>query len=292
MPTIIERSGRFMARVRVQGFRPVSKTFHRKPDAIAWGRTVEADMQAGRWKDDAEDVPTVRDALKTYRQQVVSKLKGADTYAYWLDELLSAPFAHKPVDTVTAADVSAWRDKLALSVKPGTVCRKLGLLSGFFTWAEKDCGWLSSNPVRSIRKPSANDARDRTVTPEELAYIQQAAASSRAKWLGDVLTILQTSAMRRGELWGLKVGAVDFEASTAHLSDTKNGSARDVPLCPTALAALRRLQDAAEHRRGDTLVPVASAHAVSLAFRRTLERYASGEVILKRAEEAVRIVST
>ena len=49
MSTVVKRGDRFLARVRKQGFKPVSQTFIKKADAQTWGRRVEADMQAGRW---------------------------------------------------------------------------------------------------------------------------------------------------------------------------------------------------------------------------------------------------
>lgn len=221
----------------------------------------------------AAQAPTMAAALKTYRGDAVKALKGADTYAYWLDELEASDMARKPVNEVTAFDVSAWRDaQQSGGLAAGTVVRKLGLLGGFFTWCLKERGWITTNPMRSVRKPRVNDARDRVLTGEERAYLLAAARTSRAHWLPDALVVLLQSAMRRSELWGLSVSAVDFDGATAHLSDTKNGTARDVPLCPDALAALGRLADAAKHRKSDALIPVGDPHAVSLAFRRTVAR--------------------
>lgn len=274
MATIIERNGRFLARVRRQGFTPVSQTFHRRSDAAAWGRQVEADMEGGRWREDTSSgpAPTLRQAITTYKAGVGSALKGAETYAYWLNELALTVMAAKPIDRVTPADVSSWRDQMALKLKPSTVVRKLGMLSGLFTWAQKDCGWITTNPVHQVRKPRVSDGRDRTVSIEEMSFLRRAAFSSRSSWLPDALVVLQTSAMRRGELWALRTDDVDFEASTAHLVETKNGSSRDVPLCPRALVALRVLHDQATGAGRGTLLPVASAHAITVAFRRTLAR--------------------
>ncbi len=80
MATIIERNGRFLARVRRKGFSPVSQTFHRRSDAAAWSRQVEADMEGGRWFADIspEAVPSLRQAIATYQQGAGSTLKGAE----------------------------------------------------------------------------------------------------------------------------------------------------------------------------------------------------------------------
>lgn len=272
MASIIERGGRFFVRVRRNGHPTAAKTFTTRKDAAAWGKRVEVAMESGRWKAELAPSPTLAEAISDYRASVVAKLKGSATYGYWLDELAASSLGAMPVNAIASAHLSRWRDAQAVRLAPGTVNRKLGLLSGLLTWCVKDRGWLPSNPLHSVRKPRVSDARDRIVAPDELQLIQNAANTSRAAWLADALAVLLTSAMRRGELWGLRPSDVDFDNATAHLADTKNGSARDVPLCPVALAALRRLADQAEKRGDSALIPVASAHAVSLAFRRTLDR--------------------
>lgn len=282
MPTIIERGGRFLARVRKDGFKPVSRTFDRKRDALAWGRTVEADMQAGRWADERALAPTVREALKDYRSQVADRLKGAEFYAFTWDKLIQEPWTAKRMNEVTAVDVSGWRTAMtAAGLAAGTVVRRLGLLSGFFTWA-MDRGWVQASPVKGVRRPRVNDARDRVLTDEERRWLLAGAAAGRQVWLSDALVVLLHSAMRRGELWGLTVGDVDLSKGVARLSSerTKTGKAREVPLDGPAREALGRLAEraagqaeaAALPTEGARLIPVSDAPAVSLAFRRALAR--------------------
>lgn len=288
MAVIVERGGRFLVRVRKEGFKAVAKTFPRRSDAAAWGKRVEADMAAGRWKTADESIPTLDDALGQYRAAVVSGMKGAETYAYALDDVAAQAFSLKPVNEVTAADVAGWRDDMAArGLVPGTVVRRLGLLSGFFSWAWKERGWLAGNPMEGVRKPKVNDARDRVLTAEEQRLLLVSASSGRNPWLADALVILLQTAMRRSELWSLTTGMVDHESRVARLSTSKNGEARDVPLSTTALQALRRLSDQAqaagararERQQADApspgaerLLPVADAPALSLAFRRAVAR--------------------
>ena len=273
MASITERNGRFMARIRRDGFKLVSKTFTRKQDAAAWSRRVEADMESGRRKDVDDAVPTLAEAIRLYRAGAASKLKGSETYAYWFDGLEASTLAAKRVNDITPLDLSLWRDaQESTGLKPGTVVRKLGLLSGLLTWCHKERGWLSVNPMRSVSKPRVSDERSRVLSDDEQRYLLAAAGAGRSVWLADVLVVLLRSAMRRSEIWGMKVADVDFALSIARLADTKNGTARDVPLCAQAAAALRRLVAGAEKRGDSALVPVSDPHAVSLAFRRALAR--------------------
>ena len=153
-------------------------------------------MEAGRWVDEARRVPTLKEAISEYRLKVAVRMKGAADYAYRFDEFEELPFAAKPVDTVTPFDLAAWRDEQMPRLAPGTVVRKLALLSGVFTWCVKERGWMTVNPLSLVSKPRVADGRDRTLSEEELKYLTAAAHSSKATWLSAALTVLMHSAMR------------------------------------------------------------------------------------------------
>jgi len=229
-------------------------------------------MESGRWVVEAQAVPTLRGAISEYRTAVAAKMKGAADYAYRFDIFEALPFASKRIDEVTPFDLSKWRDDLAKTRKPATVVRLLAMMSAVFTWAMKERGWVKSNPACMVARPRVSDRRERVLSDEERRYIMEAATSSKATWLPAVLTLLMHSAMRRGEVFGLRRRDVDFGASVVRLADTKNGSARDVPLCPQSLAALRTLAGAASVKEDAPLVPVGDAGSVSTRFSVTLGR--------------------
>lgn len=274
MATITERNGRFLARVRKDGFKATAKTFTKRADATAWARRTEADMEAGRWIEPSEIVPIVSGAIDAYNTAVLPTLKGALTYGYWLKEFKAATWADKPIDKLTAFDLAAWRDEQTKRLEAGTVVRKLGLLSGMLSWCQKERGWITTNPMRLVRKPRVHDARDRVLTQAEELHLLEAAGRGRAKWLRDALVVLLRSAMRRGELWALKATDIDFDRGIARLADTKNGSAREVPLCTTSLEALRRLATAAAAAKPQRtrLLSVADPHGITLAFARAVQQ--------------------
>jgi integrase len=275
MPTIIKRGNKFLARVRKQGFAPVSQTFIRRTDAQAWGRRVEADMQSGRYVSvaTATEMPTLLEAIKDYRIKVAINLKGERDYLYAFRELEALEIAAKPLDRLKPADLARWRDTLAArGLKPATVVRRLGLLSSVLSWCHKEQGWLYENPMRSVRKPTVRDARTRTLDPEEVRYLEVATAGARAKWLSDAVMLLCSTAMRRSELVGLQCVDVHLPRSVAVLHDSKNGESREVPLCPDAKTAMGRLlADATLHKR-KSLLPITDPEAVSFAFRRAVVR--------------------
>jgi integrase len=274
MASITERGGRFTARVRRKGYALAAKTFTRRSDAQSWARQVEVSMERGDWVEPSDVVPSLKEAITEYRKAVGDKLKGATTYVYRWEEVSALAFASKLVNEVTARDLAQWRDsELSKGLKPSTVVRKLALVSSVLTWCMKERGWLSGgNPASLVSRPKVADARSRTLSADEMSYLTNAATTSKATWLAPALIVLTQSAMRRGELAMLQCADVDFVACTAHLSDTKAGVARDVPLCPKAVAALQALVGAAKVRGDARLIPVDAVGSLSTRFKVTVGR--------------------
>jgi len=134
MGTVIDRNGAFLARVRRDGVKAITKTFPTKTAAKAWIRTLEHQIAKGEWQDAREVVPTLADALRDYRATAAAKLKGAETYAYWFDELAASNLGKMQVSAIAPKDIALWRDaQERAGLKAGTVVRKLGLLSGLLT---------------------------------------------------------------------------------------------------------------------------------------------------------------
>lgn len=267
MASIIERGGKFFARVRRQGYPCAAKTFHRRSDALAWAKSVEVDMDRGAWVAPADRVPTLADVIRQYQKDVAPAMKGAHVYARYFAEFSRQPFAVKLVTEVTPRDVAGWRDGQGDRLASSTIARMLSVLSSVFTWAMKERGWLDENPVSKIRRPKFRDARSRVLSDEEQRYLAAAARNSRARWLAPAVRVLVQSAMRRSELWGLLCRDVDFSNATAYLPDTKAGGSRTVPLAPDALEALRELVAMAPKGTGSRVIPVAYVNTVTDVFQ-------------------------
>lgn len=287
MASFTERGGRVTARVRKGGF-TVADTFSTKRDAEAWARGIEADIERGRYvapakaQTEAATAPaparTMADAIKDYRAQVLPTMKGADTYRPVWAGIAALPLAQSALTAITPADIAALRDAwLARGLKAGTVARRMGMLGGFFSWCcDPERGWLTVSPAK-VKKPTVRDARERVLSDEEATAILEAAKSKRAPWLAPVFQVLMQTAMRRGELVAVRVSDVQISTSTIRLHDSKNGDARDVPLCPTAVKAVGKLLLLAHAREDKRLVPADDPHSLTRAFQRVLERARVGK---------------
>jgi integrase len=106
------------------------------------------------------------------------------------------------------------------------------------------------------------------LTVEELERLRTALAKCRNGLLSNVIMFAIHTGMRRGEILSIRWSDINFDASTAHLADTKNGDARTVPLSSSALAALPATDN---HAAGERVFPL-SPNAVRLAWERLKRR--------------------
>ncbi len=98
---------------------------------------------------------------------------------------------------------------------------------------------LFYNPVTNIRKPAPGKGRDLRLNPEEEQSLFEACERHSNPMLGWIARIALYTGMRAGEIKSLTRLQVDLDKRTVHLTETKNGSARTVPLTRQATGILR-----------------------------------------------------
>ncbi|MDC0563900.1 tyrosine-type recombinase/integrase [Alphaproteobacteria bacterium] len=86
--------------------------------------------------------------------------------------------------------------------------------------------------------PKNNPPRERRLKPGEYELLQSKVQESRCWYLWPIIDTAIETAMRRGEILGLKWGHVDWENKRALLPLTKNGRSRWVPLSGRVLQHL------------------------------------------------------
>lgn len=130
-----------------------------------------------------------------------------------------------------------------------------------------------TNPIEAIRKPQPKNARTRRIAEKSLPTTGNLAgeldlikAASDSPYLPTIIDLAVETAMRREEIALLRWEHIDLKQRVAHLPDTKNGSARDVPLSPKAIALLKGLL-----RTGERPFDV-RADAITRAFIRARDR--------------------
>jgi len=223
--------------VRRKGHASISRTFNTKSEGERWALTIESGMGVGTYVDNRETLSTsLRECLERYASEIVPSKKGAKRDLNRVKAWQRDPLAKKSIGTIKQTDIAIWRDaKIASGLSGSTVTKELALLSHVFTIAIKEWGFPLSNPVRMIRKPRADLGRDRRLEGEEKTKLLDSANIEMKAFI----IIAIESAMRRGEIYSIQRKWI--RGSVVRLPDTKNGTARDVPLSKSALAAIKTL---------------------------------------------------
>ena len=225
------------AQIRRKGHKSIARTFNSKAEAERWALSIESKMGVGVYVDNRESLSTtLYECLDRYASEIIPHKKGADREMYrvklWQKSFLSI----KGIGAIRQVDVARWRDeRLADGRSAATVKLDLALLSHVFTIAIKEWGMPLTNPVAMIRKPKADNARDRRLMHGEEQLILDLCSIEMKSF---VILAIET-AMRRGEIIGLLRS--DIRGRVAYLADTKNGSSRSVPLSKSALQAINDL---------------------------------------------------
>jgi integrase len=184
------------------------------------------------------------DVLDRYASEVSPTKRGERWELLRLARFQKEEIAQKNIGDLTPADLAAWRDARLSEVSPGTVAREMTLLSGVLSVARKEWGLIEASPMTDVRKPSKPPPRDRIATADEMERLALSAGddltTGTARSFHAFLFAVET-AMRAGEIVGLTWDRVDLDQRVVKLTQTKNGTAREVPLSSEAVRLLKAL---------------------------------------------------
>lgn len=226
MASIRAHGNGWQAEVFKRGIRR-AQTFETKGAARAWAHQLEAEIMAGV----RGEIPnlTFADALKRYNREVSAKKKGARWESVRLGALERDRIAAVRLRHFGPPHVAEWRERRLQAVSGASVRREWNLLSHVCTYAVREWGWLKANPFKGLARPAGGKPRERIATPEELERLTTAASPNMAK----VIIMAVETGMRASEIASRPV----VRGRVAYLVDSKNGTARDVPLSAAALEA-------------------------------------------------------
>ncbi|MDO4693648.1 MAG: site-specific integrase [Eikenella sp.] len=248
MATIIQRGGKWRVQIRMKGVSR-SATFERASDAKAWAARVESQIMDGIHGNVPRNT-VFADIAQRYLKEVTPSKRGAREESYRIGRILHTPLANVQLADLRAQDFADWRDQRLQEVSPSSVGRELSTLSAICEHALKEWGLLRENPVRKISKPKKGKARTRRPTEQEIAdicdallYQPEAKPILAVQRVAIAMLFAIETAMRAGEICGLKWADIDLSRRLAHLPITKNGDSRDVPLSSRAIALIEKLRD-------------------------------------------------
>jgi len=271
MATIRKRGSKWQVQVRRKNQPTVSQSFTHKSDADGWARDMEraADRgELGKLIKGTADGLTVGDLLKRYRDEVTPKKFSHGPETYVINAMLRQSFCNVLASEASPATFSSHRDSRLKEVKGATVRRKLGVLQHAFNFAAQEWDWpIKENPVRSIRKPSSGNARDRRLLPGEEGRVLHECRACQNTWIAPCVRLALETAMRRSEILKMAWSDMDWEKRTLHISETKTGHPMTIPLTEEAVQLLKCLPRSMDGR----VIPI-SATCLRMAWDRALRR--------------------
>ena len=189
---------------------------------------------------------TFRSAMTLFLEQHCPTLKPGAAARY--RQSGKAMFPHFQDLYLDEINKRAWADyvaaRRAAGVSPASINRDRACLSKMFT-VNIDAGLLEANPVRSFRPLREPDGRVRFLTKDEYQRILDAAPED----MRPIIIVAVNTGMRLNEILTLAWAQVDFDRAEIHLSKTKTGEPRVIPMPAVVSAQIR-----AQSRRIDPYV--------------------------------------
>lgn len=126
----------------------------------------------------------------------------------------------------------------AASISDTTIRRDLAFLSSMCASAIS-WGSLDTNPVTAFNKRTLKEARPRTRFLSRSEYDGLLASASDR--LRPAIVLAVATGLRKEELFGVTVAAIDLPRREIVLDHTKSGTPRRVPLSPIAVATIKEV---------------------------------------------------
>jgi integrase len=265
MATYENRGGTWRVKIRAKGYPAQTKTFNTKIEAQSWAKVIESEMTRGVFVSRAEaEATTLHEALDRYSREVSPLKKGEKQELVRIKFWQTDNLATRTLASLQPKDFATWRDNRLKTVSASTVQKDLALISHVFTICNQDWGISIQNPIQNISKPTVNNSRSRRLVDNEEVDLFNALAKSRNKHIKAICELAIETAMRQSEILG--IDRSDIKENHIHLSDTKNGTFRDVPLSSKAKLILEPLL------KNDGLIFPTTQQAVIQAFVRACAR--------------------
>lgn len=236
-----------------------SATHSTKAEAVAWAAERETEIRK-MVKTGVNTDKTLRDAFNNYIATVSIHKRGRR----WEEIRLRAIAEHvvdgtqlggMKLSKITPDTLGRWRDMRLTGTKEAdysdkvsgaTVIREMNTLSHVFSTAQREWKWIAESPTTTVRRPKNSAPRDRLISDDEIerqcfALGYDGAVKTKSQSVAAAFLFAIETAMRAGEICALEPAWIKGRVVHLPANATKNGTARDVPLSPAAMALLKSL---------------------------------------------------
>lgn len=237
----------YRVRIRRKGSKGLDKTFDRKADAEAFIHmydSAEDQLDYVQKKEALEH--TLREAIDRYvEEEHINHLKTfrdrVRQLRFFKENFGTLPLAELAKPATIAGIQSKIQNHRGKDKKltNATVNRYLSALSHLCQVAYQDWYWLESNPLRTIRRKKEHTKHGRSLTTDEFNNLKEKCEEDPANPISIIVMLALCTGMRKGEIRNLTWEDVNLKERTIYLKDTKNGSARVVPIVEPVLSMLK-----------------------------------------------------
>ena len=256
MATFRKRNGNWTVSVRRKNYPEQYATFDTKVEAEDWAKSIETQMRKRAFVDTTSaEKTTLKHILERYSEEISTQKKGVVQEQSKIKMICKHSVAEKMLAALTTSDIAGYRDNRLSgygdikAVGKKTVREELNIITHSIKIASSEwhINLPRGNPAADVRKPPASKgARNRRLILNKdktiCEYQRLLKSAKKITPMEEAITLAIETGMRRSELAGLIWENVDLENRVAHLPDTKNNEARDVPLSSQAVKVFLKLE--------------------------------------------------
>jgi integrase len=245
MATFKKVSTGYKVEICVKGIRK-SKTLATKAEGKSWAAQMEHELN--QMAGGVSTSHTLGDVFNRYASEVSETKKGAHWEIVRLNMFSRFAIAKVRLVDLRREHFDSYIAERMKTVQSSSVNRELNLISHCLTQARR---WrlMAHNPMDDLLRPKNPPPRDRRILQREadavllsLNYSEANPVVQQQQRVAVAFQFAIETAMRAGEICSIEAPHIDLANRTVYLPDTKNGSARYVPLSSEAVRLLQRLQ--------------------------------------------------
>lgn len=233
----------------------ISATRDTEKECEQWAMLKLLELKTEQKKDKGQEKPhyPLSALFHKYYEEIGKYKKSKRSISISINHFINSfpSIAEMSIHDITPQILTEWRNSRIKQVSVGTVLRDISLFSAIFTYAQKELFLLDTNPFFLMSKPQQPKPRNRRISDTEIDLILKAHNYEKGQvpvtteqfiaW--SFLFAIETT-MRQGEILAIKRSNI-FD-DYIHLSETKNGDERDVPLSIQAKELLNLIPNTSE----------------------------------------------
>lgn len=265
MATFIEVKGKkqtkYKAIIRIKGYRTKCKAFSKISDAKKWAKNIEAQMEAGEYKDSRLksvtgniSIDTIKDLIDYFKENEATDRysyseKYSVMYDWWSNKIGHLRYSELNQSILSECKLLLGEEEIEKPLKGNkyrsnsTINKYLYAFSAVINYGIEEFALWEYNPMHKIGKKKKNKAvklRARFLSEEEISLLKQAAREKSYIFYVFVLIALNTGA-RYSEILHLKVENIDMKNLRIHYLNTKNETNRGVPITKKLMYKVKTL---------------------------------------------------